>query len=104
MLACVCAESCPTVCDTWAVAHQAPQSMGFSRQEPWSGLPFPPPGPVAFGFVEIRLEQEIAKWLSHEQNVFFLPWLRRTMRHEHNMSLNFQSKFGLLQISLNFYF
>ena len=25
-------------------AHQAPQSMGFSRQEYWSGLPFPPPG------------------------------------------------------------
>ena len=28
----------------WAVAHQAPLSMGFSRQEYWSGLPFPPPG------------------------------------------------------------
>ena len=26
------------------VAHQAPLSMGFSRQEDWSGLPFPPPG------------------------------------------------------------
>ena len=24
----------------WTVAHQAPQSMGFSRQEYWSGLPF----------------------------------------------------------------
>ena len=28
----------------WAVAHQAPLSMGFSRQEYWSGLPCPPPG------------------------------------------------------------
>ena len=28
----------------WTVAHQAPQSRGFSRQEYWSGLPFPPPG------------------------------------------------------------
>ena len=26
------------------VAHQAPLSMGFSRQEYWSGLPFPSPG------------------------------------------------------------
>ena len=26
------------------VAHQAPLSMGFSRQEYWSGLPWPPPG------------------------------------------------------------
>ena len=28
----------------WTVVHQAPLSMGFSRQEYWSGLPFPPPG------------------------------------------------------------
>ena len=28
----------------WTVAHQAPLSMGFSRQEYCSGLPFPPPG------------------------------------------------------------
>ena len=29
---------------TWTAAHKAPLSMGFSRQEHWSGLPFPPPG------------------------------------------------------------
>ena len=28
----------------WIVARQAPLSMGFSRQEYWSGLPFPSPG------------------------------------------------------------
>ena len=28
----------------WTVADQAPLSMGFSRQEYWNGLPFPPPG------------------------------------------------------------
>ena len=28
----------------WTVAHQAPLSMGFSRQEYWSGLLCPPPG------------------------------------------------------------
>ena len=28
----------------WTIAHQAPLSMGFSRQEYWSGLPFPSPG------------------------------------------------------------
>ena len=27
----------------WTVAHQAPLSMAFSRQESWSGLPFPSP-------------------------------------------------------------
>ena len=28
----------------WTVAHQVPLSIGFSRQEYWSGLPCPPPG------------------------------------------------------------
>ena len=28
----------------WTAAYQAPLSMGFSRQEYWSGLPFPSPG------------------------------------------------------------
>ena len=28
----------------WTVARQAPLSMGFSRQEYWNRLPFPPPG------------------------------------------------------------
>ena len=29
---------------SWTVAPQAPQSMGFLRQEYWGGLPFPSPG------------------------------------------------------------
>ena len=28
----------------WTIAHQAPPSIEFSRQEHWSGLPFPSPG------------------------------------------------------------
>ena len=39
-----CAQSCLTLDTPWAVACQAPLSMGFSRQEYSSGLPFPPPG------------------------------------------------------------
>ena len=38
------AKSCPTLATPWTVAHQVPLSMGFSRQEYWSGLPFPTPG------------------------------------------------------------
>ena len=38
------AQSCPTLCDPQTVAHHVPPSMGFSRQEYWSGLPFPSPG------------------------------------------------------------
>ena len=39
---CVHAKSlqlCLTLCDPWPVAHQAPLSIGFSRQEYWSGFP-----------------------------------------------------------------
>ena len=38
------AKSCPTLATPWTVACQAPLSMGLSRQEYWSGLPFPSPG------------------------------------------------------------
>ena len=34
----------PILVTPWTVAFQAPLSMGFSRQEYWSGLPFPSPG------------------------------------------------------------
>ena len=36
----------------WTVARQASLSMGFSRQESWSGLPFPPPGDLSDPGVE----------------------------------------------------
>ena len=41
---CLVAQSSLTLCDPWTVAHQAPLSMGFPRQEYWSGLPFSSPG------------------------------------------------------------
>ena len=36
----------------WTIAHQAPLSMGFSRQEYWSGLPFPSPGDLPDAGIE----------------------------------------------------
>ena len=36
----------------WTVAHQARPSMGFSRQEYWSGLPFPSPGDLPNPWIE----------------------------------------------------
>ena len=38
----------------WTVAYQAPPSMGFSRQEYWSGLPFPSPGHLPDSGIEPR--------------------------------------------------
>ena len=45
MLSAQSLQSRLTLCDpTDYITHQAPLSMGFSRQEYWSGLPHPPPG------------------------------------------------------------
>ena len=42
-------QSCPTLATPWTVAHKVPLSMGFSRQEYWSGLPFPSPNTTNSG-------------------------------------------------------
>ena len=39
-------QSCLTLATPWTAAYQAPPSMGFSRQEYWSGLPLPSPNQV----------------------------------------------------------
>ena len=48
------AQSCLTLCDPRTVAHQAPPSVEFSRQEYWSGLPFPSPGDLPDPGIEPR--------------------------------------------------
>ena len=40
-------QSCPTLCNPMDLAPQAPLSVGFPRQENWSGLPFLPPGDLS---------------------------------------------------------
>ena len=48
-------QLCPTLCDPIEGTHQAPPSLGFSRQEHWSGLPFPSP------MHERKSESEVAQ-------------------------------------------
>ena len=45
---------CPALATPWTVACQAPLSMGSSRQEYWSGLPFPSPGDLPDPGIEPR--------------------------------------------------
>ena len=46
------AQSCLTLVTPWTVVCQAPLSMGFSRQEYWSGLPFPSTGGLSHPGIE----------------------------------------------------
>ena len=48
------AKSCPALATLWTVARQDPLSMGFSRREYWSGLPFPSPGDLPDSGIEPR--------------------------------------------------
>ena len=46
------AKSCPTLATLWTVPCKASLSMGFSRQEYWSGLPFPSPEDLSHPGIE----------------------------------------------------
>ena len=50
---CTHAQLCPILCNPWTVAHQAPLSMEFSRQEYWGRLPFPTPGDLPYPGIEL---------------------------------------------------
>ena len=54
----------------WTVAHRAPPSMGFSRQEYWSGLPFPSPGDFPDPGIEPRSPALQANALTSEPDGF----------------------------------
>ena len=77
------AQSYPTLCDPWTVAHQSPLSMGFSRQEHWSGLPFPSPGDLPDSGIEPQSPALQADSLPTElpgkliDNFFLLKILRK---------------------------
>ena len=66
------AQSCPTLSDPITAAHHAPPSMGFCRQEYWSGLPLPsPPFPY---FIQIRLN---TKFIENSEVTFnFIQLIR----------------------------
>ena len=65
LLTCVCVLSHLVMSDSfvtlWTLAHKAPLSMKFSRQEYWSGLPFPPPGDLP----NPEIEQSLLQILYH---------------------------------------
>ena len=54
----------------WTVAHQAPLSMGFTRQEYWSGLPFPPAGDLLNPGIQPELPLSHQYWLGSISGTF----------------------------------
>ena len=50
-------KSCLTLCTPWTVACETPLSMGFPRQEYWSGLPFPTTGNLPHPGIKLEFDQ-----------------------------------------------
>ena len=67
------AQLCPTLVTPWTVAHQAPLSMGSSRQECWSGQLLPSPGDLPNPGIEPRSPalQADSLSLSHHGSLIF---------------------------------
>ena len=64
MLSCFsCVQLCATL---WTAAHKAPLCTGFSRQEYWSGLPFPSPGSHVVLTSDLTPGTRLG-WISHHQ-------------------------------------
>ena len=90
---CVCAQLGPTLLrPPWTVVHQAPLSMGFSRQEYWSGVPLPSPPfrPIQSDFQGKnkinKPKNRLFWWLGGKESACqygrcgFVPWVRKVPR------------------------
>ena len=84
---CACVLSCFSpvwvFATLWTEGCQAPLSMGFSRQEYWSGLPFPPPGDLPDSGIDQRIKP-------------YISCIGRRVLYEHS-----KIKTGTLQILAN---
>ena len=85
---CVCAQSLRCVrlfVTLWTASHQASLSMGFSRQEYWSGLPCPPPGDLPYPGIKFASPELAGRFFITE------PPARRNisnLKHADNTTLN----------------
>ena len=100
---------CPALATPWTEACQAPLSMGFSRQEYWSGLPFPSPGdlpdpgikPKSPAWQADSLETELLAFVNKNtqmngRNSFFsFPWVH-SRKH---LCFNFFSQVSMYALS-----
>ena len=75
----------------WTVAYQAPPSMGFSRQEYWSGLPLPSPQPI----MNSKYSEKIFSESFREQNL--------NLRHASNYLNSIYIVFTTIYIELTLY-
>ena len=85
------------LCSTlWTVAQQASLSMGFSRQEYWSGLPCPPPGDLPDPGIE--LVSLMSPALAHGFFITSATWEAPPVANKHRK--NYPTSFATREIQI----
>ena len=106
---CVCARALSRVwflAIPWTVAHQAPLSVGFPRQEYWTGLPFPPP--VELLEAGIEPASSVPPVLAGGFFTTGTVWKALSCHHQHchtllNTALNLDLVFGFIVVCVLIY-
>ena len=84
----------------WTVAYQAPPSMGFSRQEYWSGLPFPSPGDLPNPGIEPRSPAFQADTLTSVHFCLYTSIFPNITKSSYNWIENLFSNLNLSELKL----
>ena len=72
----------------WTAAYQTPPSMGFSRQEYWSGVPLPSP---------LHPDSPIQSWVLNKQILYYQQWLQSLLWEQSEKARgNGKRKLGLI--------
>ena len=82
------AKSCPALVIPWTIACQTPLSMGFSRQEYWSGVPFPSPGDLPNPGIEpqspaLQADSLPTELMMEAQKLVFYPIISLVNEHSY---------------------
>ena len=93
---CVASKLCLTLATPWTIACQAPQSMEFSRQEYWSGLPFPNQGDLPDPGIKLKF-----LCLLHCRQILYLLTHRPYLEHGGLLSIGSQSQTWLKWLSMH---
>ena len=91
----------------WTVSHQTPLSMGFSRQEHWSGLPFPSPGDLPDSGIEPKSPALADGVYTTEppRKYVYIYIYTHTHTHTHtHRNMNLKGERIKIQIELTVYF
>ena len=76
------AQLCPTLRTPWTAAYQAPPSMGFSRQEYWSGVPLPSPDGLQWTSLALLVQKITSVLKNHVAGLLWASVLHKIPIYE----------------------